>query len=175
MHRECQERFPRHRLQRKPLFSNPDMHSGTCVTHVPCCMSGSLIRVSYDNVSSRYQGVADLTCKKFHIIKFYIQKVYVCNSYHFKLIEYVYYICAGTHVIPWIIFWIVVFLCCIAVIGINLIFDSNISLYISVCWKTTHYMMYTWYDVIWHDMAYMTFLPQKLCDCFPRNPFFGGF
>ena len=34
-------RFPR-RLQRKPLVSNPGMHNGTCVTHVPWCMSGSL-------------------------------------------------------------------------------------------------------------------------------------
>ena len=42
MCRECLERFPRHQLQRKPLVSNPDMHPGTCVTHVSCCMSGSL-------------------------------------------------------------------------------------------------------------------------------------
>ena len=34
--------FPRHRLQRKPLVSDPGMHHGTCVTHVPWCMSGSL-------------------------------------------------------------------------------------------------------------------------------------
>ena len=34
--------FPRHRLQRKPLASDPCMHHGTCVTHVPWCMSGSL-------------------------------------------------------------------------------------------------------------------------------------
>ena len=34
--------FPIHRLQRKPLVSDPDMHHGTCVTHVPWCMSGSL-------------------------------------------------------------------------------------------------------------------------------------
>ena len=26
--------FPRHRLQRKPLVSDPGMHHGTCVTHV---------------------------------------------------------------------------------------------------------------------------------------------
>ena len=26
--------FPRHRLQRKPLVSDPGMHRGTCVTHV---------------------------------------------------------------------------------------------------------------------------------------------
>ena len=42
MRRECRERFPLHQLQRKPLVSNPGMHHGTCVTHVPWCMSGSL-------------------------------------------------------------------------------------------------------------------------------------
>ena len=40
--RECRERFPHHRLQRKLLVSDPGMHHGTCVTHVPWCMSGSL-------------------------------------------------------------------------------------------------------------------------------------
>ena len=44
MRRECRERFPRHSLQRKPLVSDPDMHHGTCVTHVPWCMQGSLTR-----------------------------------------------------------------------------------------------------------------------------------
>ena len=34
--------FPRRRLQRKPLVSDPAMHHVTCVTHVPWCMSGSL-------------------------------------------------------------------------------------------------------------------------------------
>ena len=37
MRRECRERFPRHRG-----ISDPDMRQGTCVTHVPWCMSGSL-------------------------------------------------------------------------------------------------------------------------------------
>ena len=32
---------PRRRSQRKPLVSDPGMHHGTCVTHVPWCMSGS--------------------------------------------------------------------------------------------------------------------------------------
>ena len=32
MHREYRERFPRHRLQRNPLVSDPSMHHGTCVT-----------------------------------------------------------------------------------------------------------------------------------------------
>ena len=44
MRRECRERFPRHRIQRKPLVS------GTCVTHVPWCMSGFLIRGGGENV-----------------------------------------------------------------------------------------------------------------------------
>ena len=42
--------FPRHRLQRKPLVSDHGMHHGTCVTHVPCCMSGSLTRGGGENV-----------------------------------------------------------------------------------------------------------------------------
>ena len=48
--RECRERFPRHWLQRKPLVSDPGMHHGTCVTHVPWCMSGSLTRGGGENV-----------------------------------------------------------------------------------------------------------------------------
>ena len=38
------------RLQRNPLVSDPDMHHGTCVTHVPWCMSGSLTRGGGENV-----------------------------------------------------------------------------------------------------------------------------
>ena len=37
MRRECRERFPRH-----CRVSDPDMHHGTCLTHVPWCMPGSL-------------------------------------------------------------------------------------------------------------------------------------
>ena len=43
MHRECRERFPRHRIQRKPLVRDPGMHHGTRVTHVPWCMLRLLI------------------------------------------------------------------------------------------------------------------------------------
>ena len=50
MRRECRERFPRHRLHRKPLVSDPGMHHDTCVTHVPWCMSGSLTRGGGGNV-----------------------------------------------------------------------------------------------------------------------------
>ena len=35
-----------HRLQRKPLISDPNMHHGTCVMHEPWCMSGSLTAVT---------------------------------------------------------------------------------------------------------------------------------
>ena len=41
---------PRHRIQRKLLVSDPGMHHGTCVTHVPWCMSGSLTPGGGENV-----------------------------------------------------------------------------------------------------------------------------
>ena len=42
--------FPHHRFRRKPLVSDPGMHHGTCVTHVPWCMSGSLTCGGGENV-----------------------------------------------------------------------------------------------------------------------------
>ena len=42
MRRGCRERFPRHRLQREALVSDPSMHHGTCVAHVPWCMPRTL-------------------------------------------------------------------------------------------------------------------------------------
>ena len=50
LRRECREQLLRHRFQRKPLVSNPDMHHGTCVTHVPWCTSGSLTCGGVENV-----------------------------------------------------------------------------------------------------------------------------
>ena len=50
MRRECRERFPRHRLQRKPLVSDPGMNHGTCAMYVPWRMSGSLTRGGRVNV-----------------------------------------------------------------------------------------------------------------------------
>ena len=50
MRRECRERFPRHRSQRKPLVNDPGMHHGTCVTHVSWCMTGSLNSDGGENV-----------------------------------------------------------------------------------------------------------------------------
>ena len=53
MCRECRERFLRRRRQMKPLFSDPSMHHGTCVMHLPLCMSGSPTRGDRQK-SSRY-------------------------------------------------------------------------------------------------------------------------
>ena len=50
MRRECRESFPRCRLQSKSLVSNPRMHHGTLVSHVPWCMSGSLTSDGGENV-----------------------------------------------------------------------------------------------------------------------------
>ena len=50
MRQECRERFLHHRLQRRPHVNYPDMHHGTCVTHVPWCMSGSLTSGGGENV-----------------------------------------------------------------------------------------------------------------------------
>ena len=51
MRRECRERFLCHKLQRKPLVSDPGMHHGTCFMHVSLYMSGSLTRGGGENFS----------------------------------------------------------------------------------------------------------------------------
>ena len=50
MRRECRERFPPPPISKKLLYSDPGMHHGTCVTHVPWCMSGSLTFGDGENV-----------------------------------------------------------------------------------------------------------------------------
>ena len=50
MRRECRESFSPPPFQRKPLVSDRGMHHGTCVTHVPWCMSGSLTCGDGENV-----------------------------------------------------------------------------------------------------------------------------
>ena len=47
--------FCRHRLQRKPLVSDPGMHYGTCVTHVQLCISLPLARGGGKNVPGNPQ------------------------------------------------------------------------------------------------------------------------
>ena len=57
--RECRERFPC-----QPRVSSPDMHHGTCVTHVPWCMPGSL---TSGFLWSRWRGKrSDIPCTCAH-------------------------------------------------------------------------------------------------------------
>ena len=44
------ETFSPQRLKRRPQVSVPGMHHGTCVTHVPWCIPGSLNRDGGENV-----------------------------------------------------------------------------------------------------------------------------
>ena len=86
MRRECRGRFPRHRIQRKPRVSDPDMHHGTCVTHMPWCMSGLLSRGSGENVPGipgacatrnfAYLVRGPLDMYSFHIIRFGNSRLY---------------------------------------------------------------------------------------------------
>ena len=50
MRRERRERFPRHRLQRKPPVSVLGKHHGTCATHLPWWKSGSLTHCGGEGV-----------------------------------------------------------------------------------------------------------------------------
>ena len=78
MRRECRERFPRHRLQRNPLVSDPGMHPVTCVTHVPRCMSGSLTRSGGENVPGIIGACA--TRNFAHLVRIPCQR-YLARSY----------------------------------------------------------------------------------------------
>ena len=80
MRRECRERFPRHRQQRKPLVSDPDMHHGTCVTHVPWCISGSLARGGREKVSGIPRACA--TRNVMHLAR----GPWQCNVLHMQII-----------------------------------------------------------------------------------------
>ena len=62
MRRDCRERIPRDRLQRKPLDSDPGMHHGTCVVHMSWCMSGSLTHDDGENVTGIPGTCATLSC-----------------------------------------------------------------------------------------------------------------
>ena len=77
MHREYRERFPRHRLQTKPLVSDPDMHHGTCVTHVPWCKSGSLNRGGWENAPGLPGACA--TCNITHLARGLLQSLAVSD------------------------------------------------------------------------------------------------
>ena len=46
----CGNVFPATDFKRKPLVNDPGTHHGTCVTHVPCCISGSHTSGGRENV-----------------------------------------------------------------------------------------------------------------------------
>ena len=84
---ECREPFPRHRLQRKPLIRDPGMHYGTCVTHVPCCMSGSLTCRGRENVSGIPGACA--TCNFPYLVK----GTWLKSCVHYKVWDEITYTC----------------------------------------------------------------------------------
>ena len=55
--------FPTHRLQRKSLVSDPDMHHSTYVTHVLWCVSGSLTCGGEENVLGIPSACAPVTLR----------------------------------------------------------------------------------------------------------------
>ena len=58
---------PHHRFQRKPPVSDPSMHHGTCVTHKPWFMSGSLPRGGGENLPGILGAWA--TCNYMYLAK----------------------------------------------------------------------------------------------------------
>ena len=64
MRRGCRERFPR-----PPRVIDPDMHHGTCVKHVPWCMSGS---ITSGFVWSRWWGKRSRHSRRMRNPQFYI-------------------------------------------------------------------------------------------------------
>ena len=71
--------FPRGRLQRKLLVSDLDMHHGTCVTHVPWCMSGSLTYGGGENVPGIPGACAPVIlriCQEAHAVTLQVNKLF---------------------------------------------------------------------------------------------------
>ena len=65
MRRECRERF----RARWPRVTDPDMHHGTCVTHMPWCMPGSL---TSGFLLSRWWGNRPRHSRRMHNPQFYV-------------------------------------------------------------------------------------------------------
>ena len=82
--------FPRRRFQRKPLVSDPGMHHGTCVTHVPWCMSGSLTCGDGENVPGIPGACAPAILRiwqEAHLISRNASVISVLWYYKFALVE----------------------------------------------------------------------------------------
>ena len=64
-----------------PRVSDPDMHQGTCVTHVPWCMPGSL---TSGFLWSRWRGKRSRHSRRMRNPQFYVsgKRPIGCHSYH---------------------------------------------------------------------------------------------
>ena len=69
----------------KPLISDIGMHHDTCVTHVPRCMSGSLIRGGRENIpgACAFRNFAYLV--KSPWISIFHHQIFIVRIYHPKL------------------------------------------------------------------------------------------
>ena len=82
MRREYRERFSRHRLQRKPLVSDPGRHHGTCVTHARAVMHVGI-------ANPRWQGKRSLHSRRIRNPEFYVSdkkpiQVFICFIYPYQ-------------------------------------------------------------------------------------------
>ena len=103
----CRKRFPRPRLQRKPLVSDPGMYHGTCVTHVSWYMPESLTRGGRENVPGIHDActtrnfaylvrgqctVLDLKLTMSYFINMTLNTfplIWLCNSMHACVVMHV--------------------------------------------------------------------------------------
>ena len=88
MRRECRKCFPRLPLQMKSLVSDPGMHSGTCLTHVPWCMSGKRSRYSrrMRNFTYLARGLWNKFIFKARLVKFRAIN-HIWKSYSEKMLQ----------------------------------------------------------------------------------------
>ena len=79
MRRECRERFPP-----LPRVSDPDMYQGTCVTHVPWCMPGSLIS---GFLWGRWRGKHSRHSRRMRNRRFYVACKRPIERYYLKCLN----------------------------------------------------------------------------------------
>ena len=109
MRRECRERFPRPLAQRKPLVSDPYMHHGTCVMHVPWCMSGLLTRGDGENVPGIPGTFA--TCNCTYLVRGPWGQMNLMSSLISFNVAKQKPPCADIDLICWFVFFCVIILC----------------------------------------------------------------
>ena len=68
-----------------PRGSDPDMHHGTCVTHVPWCMSGSLTSGFF---WSRWRGKRSRHSRRMRNKQFYVSGKWPLHGIHITMPKY---------------------------------------------------------------------------------------